>query len=193
MVGAGRDRRDRGGHVTELRRPAPDAAAPELPAPEHAQPMRIATSAPAPVAPAGPEPAQEQAQPVQPYDESVPGEGPPTGALYLAGGLDDAIPVHGTAIGPDTGSVTVYPPDTGSIPVIEDAVPEPAGSSRPASPAAETGTGWPATTGDPGQAGDASGGTGEPGEHGPVSTTDHASGVPGEPGAPPRGTTDEAP
>jgi hypothetical protein len=195
IMGAGRDRQARGGHVTELRRPTHDAAVPELPAPEHAQPMRIATSAPAPIAPAAPEPAQvQQAQPAQqaqPYDESVPGEGPPTGALYLAGGLDDAIPVHGTAIGPDTGSVTIYPPDTGSIPVITDAVPElPAGPSRPTTPAAETGTGWPATTGDPGRPDDAAGTTGESGDHGPVSTTDQASGEPGEPGAPP-GTTDE--
>ena len=170
---------------------------PELPAPEPAAPVRMATSAPAPIAPAAPEPAQA----VQPYDEGVPGEGPPTGALYLAGGVDDAIPVHGTAIGPDTGSVTIYPPDTGSIPVIED--PAPNGSLRPAPPGAETGTGWPSTTGDPGQAADAAGdagpataGTAEPGTVGTGATDagdalangagdDVEPGEHREPGAPP--------
>jgi hypothetical protein len=108
--------------------------------------MRIATSAPATPA-AGDAPAD--------FDESVPGEGPPTGAMFVAGngvGVDDAIPVYGTSIGPDTGSMTIYPPDTGSIPVV---TPE----------GAETGTGWPATTGDPGRP-DTGDGPAVPGEAG---------------------------
>jgi hypothetical protein len=78
--------------------------------------------------------------------------GPQTGAIYIAPGGEESpeshlesYGVYGTAIGPDTGSVTIYPPDTGSIPVV-DLPPETGGDPG-------TGTGWPAVTGETGEPG----------------------------------------
>jgi hypothetical protein len=164
LAGA-RERESRSAHVTELRRPHP----PEPGAPENG--LRLATSGTAPSAPeaaapdaptahAGPPPGAVPATgrgPGQGHVVPPPPDspyGPHTGALYIAPGGDEAIPVYGTAIGPDTGSVTIYPPDTGSIPVVN------LGPEAGGDPGAGTGTGWPSTAGETGETGE----TGEPGQ-----------------------------